>query len=191
MYQPRIITVAFRTTFSTSNETLNIKMHLASLLLLPLAAAQTFSNNVIFDPPDNYTDPQVLYARSLELCDGTLLATWENYSPEPPLVWFPIYESTDGGVSWTEISKVTDEVNGWGLRYQPTLYQLTEPIGDFEKGTVLLSGNSIPTDLSLTQIDVYASRDSGHTWEFVSHVAAGGEALPNNGLTPVWEPFFL
>jgi hypothetical protein len=28
-----------------------------------------------------------------------------------------------------------------------------------------------------------------HTWHFISHIAHGGEALPNNGLTPVWEPF--
>ena len=47
----------------------------------------------------------------------------------------------------------------------------------------------IPTDLSETKIDVYASTDAGYTWEFVSSVARGGEALPNNGLTPIWEPF--
>ncbi len=44
----------------------------------------------------------------------TLLATWENYSPEPPAVYFPIYESKDAGVSWSLISKVADQVNGWG-----------------------------------------------------------------------------
>jgi hypothetical protein len=27
------------------------------------------------------------------------------------------------------------------------------------------------------------------TWNFVSHIARGGEAIPDNGLTPVWEPF--
>jgi hypothetical protein len=31
-----------------------------------------------------------------------------------------------------------------------------------------------------TQLELYASRDDGLTWEFVSHVARGGEALPNN-----------
>ncbi|KAM5344408.1 hypothetical protein ACJ41O_012945 [Fusarium nematophilum] len=159
--------------------------------LLPLAAAQTFSNNLIYDPPDNYTDPQVLYARPVQLSDGTLLATWENYSPEPPLVWFPIVKSTDGGKTWKEISRVRDTQNNWGLRYQPFLYQLSEDVGEFEAGTVLISGSSIPTNLSHTQIEVYASRDCGYTWEFVSHVAAGGEARPEHGLTPVWEPFLM
>lgn len=169
-------------------------MRLLSTLLslgVSLATAQTFDNNVIFVPEANYTDPRVLYARALQLSDGTLLSTWENYSPEPPIVSFPIYKSVDGGQNWEEISRVRDEVNGWGMRYQPELYQLPEAVGDFEAGTVLCAGNSIPTDLSRTKIDVYASRDLGVTWEFASSVAEGGEALPNHGLTPVWEPWFM
>ena len=164
---------------------------LFSLGGLSLAAAQTFENNVIYVPEANYTDPRVLYARAVQLSDGTLLSTWENYSPEPPLVSFPIYRSADGGETWAEISRVRDEVNGWGMCYQPELYQLPEAVGEFDAGTVLCAGNSIPTDLSRTKIDVYASRDLGVTWEFVSSVAEGGEALPNPGLTPVWEPWFM
>ncbi|SPN97363.1 related to BNR/Asp-box repeat domain protein [Cephalotrichum gorgonifer] len=151
----------------------------------------TFDNRVIYTPDANFTDPGVLYARTLELSDGTLLATWENYSPEPPLVHFPIYRSLDRGASWTEISQVHDEVNGWGLRYQPNLFELPKDVGDFKKGTIIVAGNSIPTDLSKTQIDVYASRDKGLTWEFVSHVAAGGVANPVNWEDPVWEPHMV
>ncbi|KAL2669993.1 hypothetical protein Neosp_014872 [[Neocosmospora] mangrovei] len=153
----------------------------------------TFSNKVIFSPPSNagWTDPRVLYARAIELSDGSLLSTWENYSPEPPLVYFPIFKSTDGGVSWTEIGKIEDQVNGWGLRYQPDLYELPRAIGNFPKGTIIGSGNSIPTDLSKTKIDVYASTDGGKSWKFVSSIAEGGEARPNNGLTPVWEPYMM
>jgi hypothetical protein len=105
-------------------------LSLASCLLGAVLAApglrpfSTFSNHTIFVPPTNYTDPQVLYARTVELEGGVLLATWENYSPEPPLVYFPIFKSTDGGETWREISKVTDQVNNWGLRYQPMLYEL-------------------------------------------------------------------
>ncbi|CAI6337866.1 unnamed protein product [Periconia digitata] len=168
------------------------------LSCLPLAAAlpqaappATFTQNVIYTPPSDYTDPRVLYARTAQLEDGTLLATWENYSPEPPMVYFPIYKSTDSGYTWSELSRVEDEVNGWGLRYQPFLYVLPEALGDYPAGTVLLAGSAIPTDLSKTQIDLYASTDSGATWSFVSHIAAGGEARPNNGLTPVWEPFLM
>lgn len=154
----------------------------------------TVSDLVVFSPPSDagWTDPRVLYARAVALQDGkTLLATWENYSPEPPLVYFPIYRSTDAGATWAEIGRVEDTENGWGLRYQPFLYELPVAIGRFAAGTLLLAGNSIPTDLSKTKIDVYASTDGGVTWTFVSSIAEGGEARPNNGLTPVWEPLLM
>ncbi|RFU26202.1 hypothetical protein B7463_g10136, partial [Scytalidium lignicola] len=151
----------------------------------------TYSNVTVFVPPSDYTDPRVLYARTVELEDGVLLATWENYSPEPPLVYFPIFKSTNGGETWKEISKVTDQVNNWGLRYQPFLYELKEPFGKYLPGTVLLAGNSIPTDLNYTQLDVYASEDKGYTWHFVSKVASGGAAIPDNGIPAIWEPFLM
>lgn len=68
---------------------------------------------------------------------------------------------------------------------------MPKAIGKFPAGTILCAGNSLPANLSNTQIDVYASMDNGYTWSFVSHVASGGEGLPNNGLTPVWEPFLM
>ena len=151
----------------------------------------TVNNNTIFQSPPNYTVPGTLYARTLELPDGSLLATWENYSPEPPLVYFPIFKSTDGALTWHEISHVTDQVNDWGLRYQPFLYLLPEPIGHLPAHSILLAGNSIPTNLSNTQIDLYSSTDNGYTWHFISHIAAGGAAIPDNGIPAVWEPFLL
>lgn len=155
------------------------------------SSPQPLTRKVIFTPPSNSTDPRVLYARTAELPNGDLLATWENYSPEPPPVYFPIYRSSDSGATWEEVSRVQDQAYGYGLRYQPFLYILPEDIAEFKAGTVLLAGSSIPTDLSSTHLELYASIDSGLTWKFVSHVAAGGKALPNNGLTPVWEPFLL
>ncbi|KAJ3788502.1 BNR/Asp-box repeat protein [Lentinula aff. detonsa] len=157
-------------------------------------AVSTLDDVTIFTPPSTYSIPRTLYARTLLLkTDGdetdVLLATWENYSPEPP--YFPIYQSTDGGSAWTEISRVTDQVNGWGLRYQPFLYELPSQFGGFPAGTILCAGNSIPADLSATQIDLYVSTDKGLTWTFLSHIASGGVAEPVNGDTPVWEPFLM
>ncbi|KAK1985883.1 family 93 glycoside hydrolase [Colletotrichum cereale] len=156
-------------------------------------ASGTISNKVIFSPPSNagWVDPRVLYARAVQLKSDDLIATWENYSPEPPIVHFPIFRSQDGGATWAEIGRVQDTVNGWGLRYQPMLYELPAAFAGLPAGALLLVGNSIPTDLSLTKLDVYASTDGGVNWKFQSAIASGGEARPTNGLTPVWEPFLM
>jgi hypothetical protein len=107
-------------------------------------APGTFSDVTILTPSSNYPIPRTLYARTLLLnqnCehDNVLLATWENYSPEPP--YFPIFRSTDLGRTWTEFSIVIDQANGWSLRYQPFLYELPQAIGKFPAGTVLLAEN--------------------------------------------------
>lgn len=163
---------------------------LASSLLIPSAFAQRgayhghessgpplLQNVTIFDPPENYTVPRTLYARTLLLnqncqTDNVILATWENYLPTenntqtcpencPENPYMPIYQSLDGGQTWSERAKVYDQVNGWGLRYQPDLYELAEPVGNYSAGTLLLAANSIPADLSETKIDIYASTDVG------------------------------
>jgi hypothetical protein len=77
------------------------------------------------------------------------------------------------------------------MRYQPDLYVLPRAIGNLAAGTVLCTGNSIPSDLSRSKLDMYASTDGGFTWTFVSSIASGGRAVPNNGETPVWEPFLM
>jgi hypothetical protein len=174
--------------------TLMINVLLASATSWSLILTDPFSgfnNNTIFQSAPNYTVPGTLYARTLELPDGSLLAAWENYSPQPPLVYFPLYKYTDGAVTWHEISRVTDQVNRWGLRYQPFLYLLPEAIGALPANSILLAGNSIPTNLSNAQIDLYSSTDKGYTWKFISHVAAGGAAIPDNGTPAVWALFLL
>lgn len=154
-------------------------------LVLPLVTAQNggstrqlLTNVTVFDPPENYTTPRTLYARVRKLdCDGsnTLLATWENYLPTenntapcpdncPLDPYIPIGESNDFGKTWSERSRVYDTENGWGLRYQPDLYEMTESIGDYPAGTLLVAANSIPADLSETKIDVYASTDKGYNF---------------------------
>lgn len=173
---------------------------LTALLVAAVAAAPSvrqapsfeyFTDRTIFQSPADYTVPGTLYARSIQLSSGSLIATWENYSPEPPPVYFPIYKSDDLGSAWIEISRVEDQVNGYGFRYQPVLYQLPRDWAGFKKDDILLAGSSIPTDLSSTHLELYASADAGQTWTFVSHITAGGVAIPNNGETPVWEPFLV
>jgi hypothetical protein len=141
-----------------------------------------FVNNTIFKPTGRQA---VTYPRFTELEDGTILATTSFSGPNPP--YFPIYESKDGGASWAHISDLRDQVNGWGMSAQPALSELLEPVGGFDAGTILASGNSWSG--TGTHIDLYASLDRGRSWQFVSNVAQGGPPNTTNGATPVWEPW--
>lgn len=155
------------------------------------SALTPLDRSVVYGSPPGFTNSGTLYGRGIQLPDSSLLVTSEYYSAEPPLVSFPIYRSTDYGATWSEISRVEDTRRDFGLRYQPALYVLPGPLGNFPAGTIILAGNAIPTDLSETHLELYASRDGGVTWEFISHIADGGRADPTNGQTPVWEPNLL
>ncbi|KAK4206649.1 Sialidase [Rhypophila decipiens] len=143
-----------------------------------------FTNNTIYQPVGNQS---VTYPRFAELTDGTILATSSLSGPRP--AYFPIFESKDGGASWTWVSNMTDQVNGWGMGAQPALAELTEPMGGFDAGTVLASGNSWSNNG--TRIDLYASTDRARTWQFVSHIAQGGRPNTTNGADPIWEPYLM
>ncbi|KAH7321740.1 Sialidase [Rhexocercosporidium sp. MPI-PUGE-AT-0058] len=142
----------------------------------------TFSNVKIFGPGSNFKAPGVLYPRT-EVIGNTLFATAENYNPFPPVS--PIYKSTNGGLSWTHVTDVKDTKNGWGLTWEPHLYVLPSAIGQYPAGTLLLAVDSVPTDRHAYNIDLYASRDQGVTWNFVSNIAK------TNGRGDMYEPFLV
>ena len=160
----------------------------------------TDNANAIFGPLKMYTapvsdpGPGALYGRAIRLqhsrsANGTMLATFEQYVNGTPS--FPIFRSSDAGKTWTQISSVTDQVNGWGMTWEPQLYELPQAIGNMPAGTILCAGLSVSPDFSKTKIDMYKSTDHGQTWSFVSSIATGGEAKSTNGHTPVWEPFLM
>jgi hypothetical protein len=168
----------------------------ASLVLPAAGKADALSrpSQTMYTPPPDAPAPGSLYPRALRLqhngsANGTILATFEQWTNGTPV--FPIYRSTDNGNSWTQISSVADTQNGWGMRWEPDLFELPTAMGGFPAGTILVAGDSVPSDRSATKIDLYASTDRGLTWTFVSNIATGGRAISSNGYTPVWEPDFL
>ncbi len=54
---------------------------------------------------------------------------------------------------------------------------------------MFLARSVIPSDLSSTYDELDASLDGGAKWGSVSHIAEGGDAVSDNGLTLVWEPY--
>lgn len=151
-----------------------------------------FNDNGVFYPAENYTSWRTLYARGIQLPDLSVLLSWEDYDPNVPEAYWPIYRSTDGGVTFQNLSRVYDTVNDFGNWYQPFLYTLPEDFGGYAAGTILIAGTSTPRTLSAAYIVIYASEDSGQTWSYVSTVAYGaGPELVTNGDKAIWEPFLL
>lgn len=153
------------------------------------------TSGVIYCPTLDEFPPGIMYPRAIELkCGsykGKILATFEKYTRNTP--FFPIYESNNGGLNWKLISKVEDQKNGWGMRYQPFLFELPVKCGNLKAGTILCAGNSIPNNLEKTELVLYKSVDGGFTWEYMSSIAKGGAAIVDNkdenSIRPIWEPY--
>jgi len=158
------------------------------------AKVSAFGPSVMYTPAAADYDPGALYARAVELNysgenNGKMYATFERYNPGARS--FPIYESTDGGVTWAKITDITDQVNGWEMKFQPHLYELPQQIGSMPAGTLICAGVSCPPNNSQTKIDLYKSNDLGRNWSFVGSVATGGVANSDGTQDPIWEPFLL
>lgn len=145
--------------------------------------------------PVTVTDPGsgASYARAVRLGDRhagsqTFLATFQQFDPGRP-GGFEIFHSGDGGRTWLQRGNVPDGGEPGRIWLQPFLYELPRAFAGLPKGTVLCAGNSL--DSSSTRIVLYASLDRGLTWRYLSTVAVGGPPNPDNGNTPVWEPFLL
>lgn len=155
-------------------------------------AWDNYTKNGVFYPRQNATSWRTLYARTVQLPDYSLLLAWEDYDADVAEAYIPIYKSNDGGASFSPLTRVHDQINGWGLWYQPHFYTLPQAVGAYPRGTILLGAVSTPRNLSEAYIELYASQDDGKTWAFVSHIVYGpGPESTTTGDKAVWEPFFL
>jgi hypothetical protein len=177
------------------------KITAALFMVVALVCVTLFSNaaNVeAFGPSTMYTPPAdapkygALSPRAIQLKhngvnNDKMYATFEQTSNGIPV--FPVYESVDNGVTWTQVGSVQDTQNGWGMLNCPELFELPQAIGNMPAGTMIIAGNSVPSDLSVTKMELYKSNDLGRTWTYVDTIATGG--YHDMGGDPIWEPFFM
>jgi len=149
--------------------------------------ASAYGPSTMYTPPAGTLAPGALYARAMQASNGKMYATFEQYTTG--VSTFPIFESTDSGKSWKKVGDVKDTHKGWGMRWEPHLYQLPQAIGGMAEGTLLAAGLVLPYDRSKCEIDLYKSTDEGRNWTYVSTVAVGTQANP--GSDPVWEPYLM
>jgi hypothetical protein len=85
------------------------------------AAFSTFTHNPVYYPLEEAPLWRTAYARAIQVQDGSLLLTWEDYpygESSTNLDTFKILRSVDGGASWSNYSQVADTQNGWGMRFR-------------------------------------------------------------------------
>jgi hypothetical protein len=140
----------------------------------------TYTNVTIYNTVEGR---QPSYARTEQLPNGDLLATWVSFAN-----YSLIYKSEDNGKTWHPHGRVNPHVANRTMVH-PALLYLSERTGNYPKGTIVFSVNA--WESNSTNIEIYASRDGGKTFEYISLVASGGKADTTNGATPVWEPFLL
>ncbi len=168
------------------------------LTILPVSAATSFeviSSTELSVSEDNWWDRGVQYGRILVLNNqskeenNALLATHceLNAGLAENAPGYPIYRSSDNGKSWELISCVTDTLTGASSEWNPTLFELSMPCGEYPSGTVILAACSVdPDHKKESHIRLYFSLDGGYTFEQgVVVVSAGGL---DDG---VWEPFLV
>lgn len=171
---------------------------LFAIPLFQVSALTRFNVNYTTDVScsgEDWWDRGVQYGRILVLKNsangqnGTLLATHceLNAGLIDHAPGYPIYRSVDEGITWEEISFVTDTLTGVNSEWNPHLFELEKQCGDYPAGTIVLAACSVDGEhKSQSYIRLYFSRDGGFTFE-QGIVAASAGGLEDG----VWEPFLL
>ena len=125
------------------------------------------------------------YARliRLEHGRGRIIATLTSEDADGK--YAPVLESTDEGESFHQIGEIRDPDGRYGMCCG-TVYELPERVGKLRAGTLLWAA-SYRQDAGPQRrlgIRVWASRDGGRSWTFLS------EAARSHNIDGIWEPEF-
>lgn len=161
------------------------------------AIAATTSSGVLFAPnisvntTEDASYPRVIQLEHSGSANGTMLATFSHSGNGTAKASFPVYRSTNNGVSWTAsaISTITDTQHGWDLD-GPTLYELPRAEGNLPAGTILAAGTAWNHgDYTQQAVEVFASTNQGASWSYRSSCTSESGTANTQG-HGIWEPEF-
>lgn len=119
----------------------------------------------------------------------TMLATFARGGHNGPTT-MPIYRSTNGGTSWSQISSISSNTAGWDIE-APTLFEVPRTIPGLNQGDILAAGTAWSVgNYSAQKVEVFRSTDQGQSWQFLSNCTQTS-GLPNGWGHGIWEPTFL
>jgi hypothetical protein len=150
-----------------------------------------YTPNTTANPNEDASYPRVIRLEHSGASNGMVLATFSHSGAGTAKAGFPIYQSTNGGQSWSAspIGTVTDTVHGWDLD-GPTLYELPQAEGSLPAGTLLASGTAWNrNDYTQQAIEVFFSTDHGATWSYRSSCTCES-CMANTQGHGIWEPQF-
>lgn len=133
------------------------------------------------------SDETLLYPRAIRLqhsgaANGRIVAIATAFPNGPAGA---VFSSTDGGITFGPLGRVSDPVAASTGLCCTTLFELPEQIGSLPAGTLLWAGavGQGPSERRMS-LRVWRSADSGRTWTYLSAIATS----PSNG--GIWEPEF-
>ncbi|MEP7187006.1 MAG: sialidase family protein, partial [Rhodanobacter sp.] len=124
--------------------------------------------------------------------NGRLLMAFE----QDGLAGIPLWASDDDGAHWHFQQNVVDQAHPgdhlWQLRWQPNLTEMSRASGPLKPGTLLLAanatGNTEQGRLIAEDLQLYASTDQGHHWDYRGSIIKGGGNPSDKDNKGVWEP---
>jgi len=119
--------------------------------------ALVFAPNLETDSPPGVTYTRAIMLKNSGEANGTMLCTFDYSTTFNGQLTWPLYKSTDGGVTWTLLFSFDENILDLPLAMNPMIFEVPQQIADLEPGTLLFTGVLKPEDASITRIVVYKS----------------------------------
>jgi hypothetical protein len=148
-----------------------------------------YSPNLATFPSGTAGYPRAIGLKHDGTAAETMLATFAKGGHNAPTN-LPVYRSTNGGQSWTQISTINSNTPGWDLE-APTLFEVPRNITGLNAGDLLAAGTAWDVgNYTAQKVEVFKSTDGGFTWSYLSNCTQTS-GQPNSWGHGIWEPTFL